>query len=800
MTQTASAVGHGITIVQIQGHGNSVDAGQPHLTLTRHAGVSRRIRKDSSAMPREIDVVRAFTRSIKLIGRQMELKNLREWLHNDLPISVRVITGDAGVGKTRLAFELIEEMAAGGWYTGFLTRSELTRFRQQHNLEHWGWNAPVLAVVDYASAGARDLHAWLKELAQKTGLEAVEDPTARPPLRLLLLERHATRGEGWWRMVFGRGQDAAVLEQLADPVEPVGLQHLNDVDQRRMILKTTLACLESKVTPPEPSDDAIFDQRLATLDWAGVPLLLMMAAATAARKGFGHVLSLSASELAIDLAEEELSRIFRVVQQHDVHASEALTDHVAAVATLRQGLDSEVAGKVIEEEGRELGYTSLSGPALLDALAVALPDGAGGVARTAPDMIGEALLLTVWKKSDARATAAVLRAYRAEPTAVVDTIVRTCQDYLVRGYRQPLGWLQAVRDSNVDLDALNQLSNAMPKETLALREVAVDLAQTVAEWTRPLAYESEDPDALDALARNLNNLSHHLAGVHRRGEALTVGEELVALCRSLATERPDIYRPRLAVALNNLSTYFSELGRYKEAFAAAEEAISLYRDLAKERPDAFRPDLAMALCNLGTHYSELRRYEAALTTAKEATSICRGVVAERPGAFEDRLATTVMNLANRFSDCARHEDALAAGEEAAKISRGLDADCPDAFRSELAKTLRNLSNLRAKCGKHAEALAAGEEAVKIYRQLADDHFNEFGPDLGGALNVLRVRLLECASRRYAEAVTAGEEAVEICRRLADERPDEFRPVLARLLKENSDVLSERDRREEAGEE
>ena len=166
MMQTTSTAGNGNFIVQIQGDGNSIVTGLPRLELTRRRGLACRIQTDPvTGKPYEIDVIRPFTRSIDMVGRETELDELRAWLRKETPISVRVLTGNAGYGKTRLALELIEGMVSQGWHAGFLTRTELKRFREQRDLAGWGWNAPILAVVDYASSSARDLHAWLKELA-----------------------------------------------------------------------------------------------------------------------------------------------------------------------------------------------------------------------------------------------------------------------------------------------------------------------------------------------------------------------------------------------------------------------------------------------------------------------------------------------------------------------------------------------------------------------------------------------------------------------------------------------------------
>jgi hypothetical protein len=72
---------------------------------------------------------------------------------------------------------------------GSRTSAELRRFRAQ-NLANWGWNAPVLVVVDYAAGDAEPLHDWLVELADNAALGDAQAGRTRP-LRLLLLERQA---------------------------------------------------------------------------------------------------------------------------------------------------------------------------------------------------------------------------------------------------------------------------------------------------------------------------------------------------------------------------------------------------------------------------------------------------------------------------------------------------------------------------------------------------------------------------------------------------------------------------------
>ena len=163
--QKANA-GLGSVIVQIKGDGNTVIVGLPHLELFQYQGLYRRINTDPiTGKPNEIDIINPFARAIGMVGRETVLAGLRNWLGSNEPVSTRVLTGGAGLGKSRLSLELIEEMAAEGWRAGFLTRDNLAHFRSQPDRTCWDWNAPVLAIVDYASASAHDLNAWLRDLA-----------------------------------------------------------------------------------------------------------------------------------------------------------------------------------------------------------------------------------------------------------------------------------------------------------------------------------------------------------------------------------------------------------------------------------------------------------------------------------------------------------------------------------------------------------------------------------------------------------------------------------------------------------
>ncbi len=72
-----------------------------------------------------IDILIARYRTIPYVGRRADIEQLWEWLNADAPVSLQVVTGRGGSGKTRFAYEFLEEIgrrAPGIWHAGFVER------------------------------------------------------------------------------------------------------------------------------------------------------------------------------------------------------------------------------------------------------------------------------------------------------------------------------------------------------------------------------------------------------------------------------------------------------------------------------------------------------------------------------------------------------------------------------------------------------------------------------------------------------------------------------------------------------
>ena len=77
-------------------------------------------------------------------GRDDSLATIMDWVHDADPISVRLISGRGGAGKTRMAAEVIQRLRAEGWSAGFLP-NEATSGRLLQGEGSKG----LLLVVDY---------------------------------------------------------------------------------------------------------------------------------------------------------------------------------------------------------------------------------------------------------------------------------------------------------------------------------------------------------------------------------------------------------------------------------------------------------------------------------------------------------------------------------------------------------------------------------------------------------------------------------------------------------------------------
>nr|WP_315240452.1 tetratricopeptide repeat protein [uncultured Albidiferax sp.] len=711
MPHNAHVTGNHNTVVQIAGDHNTVVLGRAFLTLTRFEGQRHASHPLSALSP--------YSRSTQLLGREEELASLRAFLASPQPISVRVVVGGGGSGKTRLALALCDQMQAEGWDTGFATGTEMERFFAGQNLSTWGWQNPTLVVVDYAAAKAQGLGRWLDELADRT----VSTPH---PLRVLLLERYADKDTGWWASVFGGGWQALAKQALLDPAIPVPLHPLATPALRLALLQDMLAIARPDAPTALALDDPAFGQQLMQPSWGGDPLFLMLAAMAMASQGHS-ALTLGRTDLADRVAQGEIDRLTTLARAHSL--TPELVLHLAACATLAQGLTRAAFLPLAAAEQQATGWTQPDAPAaLFKLLQQALP-GPQGIAPVIPDMVGEALLVRLLPGDEGHE--AVLRCYTALGHRVAETVIRCVQDF-AEVAAGPLGWLGGIVDAaQDDLEALTALADGLPMDSLALNATSLRISRAVLERIAAMP----DVDPLACATAGLN-LSRALAHVHQLGPALAVAEQAVLLLYPLALQAPDKYTLHLAVALNSLVLRQSDTGQFEDALETAQEAVLQARALAHSNPDGAGGLLAMVLANLSHQQSRLGLHGAALASAQQAVALYTHLANQWPAEFTAELAAAISNLGVAHGKAQQADEALRCAQQAANIYRRLAAQQPDTYRPALAMATINLASAYGLMAQPGPALEAAIESMAQHALLAAQNPDRFTAPWARSLGLL----------------------------------------------------------------
>lgn len=713
----------------------------PHLVLP------------SQPLPQLGDSLSLFdplSRSFGLIGRKPELEALERWVNGHALVSVRVMTGEGGMGKTRLALELADRLKVYGWEAGFLDAQAMDEFVAQAGVEQWRWFRPMLIIIDRAAGQAQALARWLPGLARRAA-------QAEHPLRLLLLERHASTRQGWWPQALADDSSRCLLH----PPTPVALRPLGD-EARRGVLNATLASLGSpERVPPMAGQDAFFDRPLETLRWAGNPLYLMMAAWRVRAVDLRHLFPSARSELVIPLARAELGRFKQLAREHRM--PEELLCHMAALVTLWGGARAEdvLSALTAEQATLRQPYTG-SLEALVQVLGEAMPGaGEGRMAPIQPAAVGASFILGMLARRP-YAENVVLRAWQQQGWPVVDSLIRAVVDCGNGPDKPPMRWLQSIVRP-MPAAARWKLLSRLPAQHEALDGFALDLARELAHG---LDAQAATPEAqafnaavLDQLARREEQegrlsaarearqgalkwlrLAEGLSGRWRHELALalahngilaTGNDEIqssiaqaqasLELRQPLASAYPGAYGPELAMAWNNLANALASAGEYDAALPPQQTAVTQLRQLEAAYPGVFAGELAMSLNNLALLLEEVGPQDTAQSLFEEAVDIQRQLSRNQSDRELGNLALFLNNLANWQAQHQRSEDALRRALEVLSLRRALYARKPDVHRSSLAMALSNLGLRHQGLGDHTQALAVLEEAVQLWQQ--QSHLN-----------------------------------------------------------------------------
>ena len=800
-----------------------------------------------------------------------EMRQLREWAMTvpsdsrtggngrNADISVAVVTGAGGSGKTRMAAQLCHDLSTIGWYTGFLPSTTEVTDEELAALAKVA--TELLVVVDYAEEARRGLVARVvrklraRESATRIVLtargadtwweefyeEAEQDGTVLSnTLPLPIRGKQDVEADPWF---FGRMYRRAV-RQFSDmlngavPPDVEVPEGLGDT-ALDVVLRAWLAvCGNDEVAKKDmPTREELYDKVLSIEFTRWRKELKLGDISRDQLRRAAAALSLLAPSQDEDAVDDVLSRLPEWSQEHllrsrfaELLVQSLLRDSGAESVSLRP--DPVAEHLILAVFGKK--------PELLDRVLPQDPAKVPGI--DAPDADDSIVTRKLeWGQQARNACVTLTRASSLDREAALCLARRALRE-------RPFLWkealdvaltqggpfaqaLTALIESGADLP-LGKIDNEIPVGHPALAGAALAATRRLAtsaerspeqqaHWANNLSIRLSDvgerkvaleaareavelhrglteasPQAFTAdLAGALSNLANRLSDVGERDEALGVAREAVGLFWGLAEASPQVFGPDMAGALSNLAVFLSGVGERDEALGVAREAVGLYRGLTEASPQAYRHELARSLSNLPALLSGVGERDEAVGVAREAVGLYRGLAEASPQAFRHELARSINNLANRLSDVGKRDKAVEIASEAVGLYRGLAQASPQAFSHYLAGALSNLAALLSDVGKRDKAVEIASEAVGLYRGLAQASPQAFSHYLAGALSNLANHLSGVGERD--EAVRGAREAVGLYRGLAEASTQAFAPYLAQSLNNLAVFLSGVGERDEA---
>ena len=530
-----------------------------------------------------------------------EMRRLRAWamtvpsnirtgrIGRNTDISVAVVTGAGGSGKTRMAAQLCHDLSTIGWYTGFLPST--TEVTDEELAALAGVTTELLVVVDYAEEARRGLIARVVR-----ALRARESAT-----RIVLTARGA---ETWWEEFYEEAeQDGTVLSNTLS----LSIRGKQEVEAdpwffgrmyRRAVQRFSYAlngAVPTDVEVPEDLGDTALDVVLRA--WLAV---------CGDNDGTQEAMP-TREELYDKVLSLEFARWHKEPKLGDI-SRDQLRRAAATLSLLAPSQDEDAVVDVLSrlpEWSQEHLLRSRFAELLVQSLL--RDDGAWSVSLR-PDPVAEHLILTVFGKKPELLD----RVLPQDPEKVPGLDDPDADDSIVTlklewGQQARNACMTLTRASSLDRDAALRLARRALRERPFLWKEALDVALTQGG---PLA------QALTTLIESGADLPlDEIDDAIPLGHPVLAGAALAATRRLAASTERSPEQQALWAKL--LSIRLSQVGERDCALGVAREAVGLYRGLAEVSPQAFTPDLAGALSNLATFLVESGHWENTLNVFVE---------------------------------------------------------------------------------------------------------------------------------------------------------------------------------------
>ncbi len=670
-------------------------------------------------------------------GREGDVQKLREWINDTTwPLTVRLITGPGGQGKTRLAIHLCEQMRTSGWCAGFLDTNLDPGVLNSLWAGLRSLNQPILLVVDYAETRQATFLALLK-LALRNSLSQ--------PVRMLLLARDS--GE-WWDNLPSRDPDCEALLIGSATTGPFPLAALYTTQlQRQSAFDKALRAFANilEVGKPNLMPDLAGDQFER-------PLFVQMAALLALY-GENPVTSQGLTRALLNHERRYWVRLLEPLNWPDAGRR---AEQILALATLAGGFPTARIAEPFWTAAKGSVLTTGEFNSLFRSMATLYP-GTQGLQALRPDLLGEALVAQ-----------ALLR---PEGDVLLDAVLASSASQLIR--RNALTVVSRLTNERVDVDEVivTGLLRQFSSSAAEVVEVAVETVSRLPELAG-MAFEQMVPaiknQLVGSLVRWLPEQSIQLAAL----SCLVFGHLAERAREKLANKPANVDRMLdRALALDRYLVSLIYIGSYSKACETGEEGVNLFRRLLSKDRNRFESTYAGVLGNYSNCLYRSGRFDEAIAAEGEVLEIYERLNKKDPKRFAQEYATILNNCAISLSDVGQTKEALSHSHAALQILKPLTVKAPDRYEPNYAKLLDVHATLWDDTGNLEQAIDYSTQALDIRNRLALRTPDRFEPDYAFSLNNHAYFLANVG--QYGKALTYAREALQIRRRLVQRIPQAF---------------------------
>ncbi len=684
-------------------------------------------------------------------------------------VSLFVLYGPGGMGKTRLLIKMVEYAKSIGWIAGFLQdkdQSEIIEGFKQLSRK-------TFIVVDYAAS-----HPYLGTLLVKL---LMDHYNGKFPLRIMLLERRA----GYW------------VESLKKKISNMDVE-LYGVERI------------SETLPDNHTRTELFAEALNAFQVFRKKEISMLHAPKLYDKIFSRVLYIHMAALAsLDNHEAESGKFWsneKLITEILKHERSAWLhynkregeinedklerfvrrcDRVMTIATLRNGV-------LLDDVSEKFGLNKSEYEDVFDYLGKIYPSLKSSkqqieISPLEPDVLGEWLVYECLEKDPKLLELSMQGAGRKH----INHAIRILCHLIELEKQKPVVWLKEFLDQNVEerfmeafyvllnignsficqqvADTMSKLINDRFTED-QLEEMKEKISSEHSSWflfksaileqmvsLYPSA--SENKVVLIRRASILMQLGYLYSKAARFKEAIGVWVECDGLHNFLMNDDDEYFSSEHLTVLNNLSVAYSKIGNDEKSLTTIIDYVILCRKQCKTKSKMFKLDLALGLQNLCSDYIGLMIFDAALEAIDEAISIREEfyssvnglhisgsdgldefrIISESHGDFQEQMECVgymITNFGREYMDknaqllalgysskrdildkMSRKEEALEVAKKSVEIMKKLVAKDADTYMDRYASCLNGLALSYLSLKDYSSAIIASLEALGFIKKV-----------------------------------------------------------------------------------